>query len=173
MFLFAVLLAFLALPAVTSFSAGEDSVSLHSISWWRKLCRSGCLFAKVALLLPFVRFSALDVAYGFRWFNQNEALYIQLVVTFFACLFGLSWVLSDQQRRCPVCLRRVAHPARVGQFSRTFLAWSGTELMCMGGHTLLHVPSLPTSWFGEQRWMFLDQSWDFLFAGPVGTGIRE
>jgi hypothetical protein len=36
-----------------------------------------------------------------------------------------------------------------------------------GGRTALHVPSLPTSWFGEQRWMFLDQSWDFLFAGLV------
>jgi hypothetical protein len=173
-FLFAMLLAFLALPAVTSFSAGEDSVSLQTISRWRKLCRSGCLFAKIALVLPLVHFSALDLAYGFCWFNRNQALYIQLVVTFFGCLFGMSWVLSDQRRRCPVCLRRVAHPARVGQFSRTFLAWSGTELMCMGGHTLLHVPSLPTSWFGEQRWMFLDHSWDFLFAGPVvGTGIRD
>jgi hypothetical protein len=37
----------------------------------------------------------------------------------------------------------------------------------MGGHTLLHVPSLPTSWFSSQRWMFLDSSWEFLFAGPV------
>jgi hypothetical protein len=37
----------------------------------------------------------------------------------------------------------------------------------MGGHTLLHVPSLPTSWFGIQRWMFLDPSWKFLFAGPI------
>jgi hypothetical protein len=166
-FLFAVLLAFLALPAVTSISFGENSVSLQKISWWRKLWRSGFLFAKVGLLLPLVHFSALDFGYGIFWFNENQALYIQLVVTFFGCLFGLSWVLSDQRRRCPVCLRRVAHPARVGQFSRTFLAWSGTELMCMGGHTLLHVPSLPTSWFGEQRWMFLDQSWEFLFAGPV------
>jgi hypothetical protein len=34
----------------------------------------------------------------------------------------------------------------------------------MGGHTLLHVPSLPTSWFSGQRWMYLDTSWEFLFA---------
>jgi hypothetical protein len=61
----------------------------------------------------------------------------------------------------------VAHPARVGQYSRTFLAWSGTEMMCAGGHTLLHVPSLPTSWFSTQRWMFLDPSWKFLFADPA------
>jgi len=94
-------------------------------------------------------------------------MYLQLVISMFGCLFGMCWVLSDQRRRCPVCLERVAHPARVGQFSRTFLAWSGTELMCTGGHTLLHVPALPTSWFSSQRWMFLDPSWKFLFADPV------
>ena len=71
----------------------------------------------------------------------------------------------DQRQRCPVCLNRVAHPAQVGLASRTFLAWNGTELMCTGGHTLLHVPGLPTSWFGTQRWLYLDASWEFLFAG--------
>ncbi len=35
----------------------------------------------------------------------------------------------------------------------------------MGGHTLLYIPSLPTSWFSTQRWMLLDPSWKFLFAG--------
>ncbi len=166
-FLFSVLLAFLALPAITSVSFGEESVSLHEISRFRRFCRWGFLAAKIALLLPLLHFAALDLSYGFFPFNVNEALYLQLVVTFFGCLFGMSWVLNDQRRRCPVCLRRVAHPARVGQLSRTFLAWNGTELMCMGGHTLLHVPSLPTSWFGSQRWMILDPSWKFLFAGPV------
>jgi len=166
-FLFAVLLAFLALPAITSISFGEESVSLHEVSWARRFFRAAFLVAKIALLLPLLHFASLDISYGFFPFNVNEALYIQLVVTFFGCLFGMSWVLNDQRRRCPVCLRRVAHPARVGQLSRTFLAWNGTEMMCMGGHTLLHVPSLPTSWFGSQRWMFLDPSWKFLFAGPV------
>jgi len=166
-FLFAVFLAVLALPAITSVSVGDLSVSVHRISWPRRLWRWGFLGVKIALLLPIVHFASLDLAYGFTAFNANQAMYIQLASTFFVCLFGMSWVLSDQRQRCPVCLRRVDHPARVGQLSRTFLAWSGTELMCMGGHTLLHVPSLPTSWFSSQRWMFLDSSWDFLFAGSA------
>jgi hypothetical protein len=29
---------------------------------------------------------------------------------------------------------------------------------------LLHIPGLPTSWFSTQRWLYLDTSWDFLFA---------
>jgi hypothetical protein len=167
LFRFAVILALLALPAITSVSFGDLSVSLHRISWPRRLCRWGFLGAKIALLLPIVHFASLDLAYGFTGLDINQAVYIQLVSTFFICLFGMRWVLSDQRRRCPVCLRRVNHPARVGQLSRTFLAWNGTELMCMGGHTLLHVPSLPTSWFSSQRWLFLDPSWEFLFAGPV------
>ena len=71
------------------------------------------------------------------------AEFAQLVWCFTICLFGFRWALADQRQRCPVCLRRVTHPARVGLASRTFLGWNGTEMMCMGGHTLLHVPSLP------------------------------
>jgi hypothetical protein len=38
------------------------------------------------------------------------------------------------------------------------------ELICIGGHGLLHVPEMPTSWFSEQRWLYLDSSWEVLFA---------
>jgi hypothetical protein len=166
-FRFALLLALLALPAITSVSLDDLSVSVHKISLVRRVARWGFLLAKIALVVPITYFASLDIGYGFTGFSVNEALYLEAMTTFFGCLFGISWALNDQRRRCPICLRRVVHPARVGQFSRTFLAWSGTELMCMGGHTLLHVPSLPTSWFSSQQWMFLDQSWEFLFAGPV------
>jgi hypothetical protein len=82
------------------------------------------------------------------------------------CLFGLRWVLRDQRQRCPVCLRRLTHPAHVGEASRSFLAWNGTELICAGGHGLLHIPEIQTSWFSTQRWLYLDPSWDVLFADP-------
>jgi len=166
-YLFAALLAMLALPAVTSVSLSDYSVSFDEISWQRQVLRWSFLVGKIVLLLPTVYFIAVDVGYGFTAVGTARAMYMQLAVSLFGCLFGMCWALSDQRRRCPVCLERVAHPARVGQFSRTFLAWSGTELMCTGGHTLLHVPALPTSWFSSQRWMMLDPSWKFLFADPV------
>jgi hypothetical protein len=62
----------------------------------------------------------------------------------------------------------MAHPVQVGQPSRTFLDWNGTELVCEGGHTLLHIPEIPTSWFRAQRWVCLDGSWQSLFARPSG-----
>jgi hypothetical protein len=167
-YLFALLLALLALPAITSVSLGESSVCPQSTSWTRRLNRWSFLCTKIALLLPIVYFASLDMAYAFTTPYSNSSAYIQLISTFGLCLFGLRWVLRDQRQRCPVCLRVVEHPAQVGQASRTFLAWNGTELMCMDGHTLLHVPGMPTSWFGAQRWLYLDTSWDFLFAGSLG-----
>jgi len=162
---FAIFLALLALPAITSVSMGEYSFNAHRLSWGKKLTRWGFLLAKIALLLPIVYFVSLDLAYWSTGIDAVSSQYIQLLSSFVMCLFGMRWILLDQRQRCPVCLRRVTHPARVGLASRTFLAWNGTELMCMGGHTLLHVPELPTSWFSTQRWLYLDTSWDFLFAG--------
>lgn len=164
---FALFLALLSLPAITSVSLGEASVNRQKTSWVVRLLRWSFLSAKIALLLPIVYFVSLDLSYGFTTVGREQAVYIQLISTFLLCLFGLRWVLKDQRQRCPVCMRRVAHPAHVGQASRTFLDWNGTEMMCMGGHTLLHVPSLPTSWFSSQRWLYLDTSWGFLFAEPT------
>jgi hypothetical protein len=166
-YLFGLLLALLSLPAITSVSLGEYSLNPRKTSWSRRLYRWGFLSAKVALLLLIVYFASLNLSYGCTTLGRERAVYIELVSTFAMCLFGLRWVLKDQRQRCPVCVRRVMHPAQVGLASRTFLDWNGTEMMCMGGHTLLHVPSLPTSWFSTQRWLYLDTSWGFLFAGST------
>ncbi|MGO9435395.1 MAG: hypothetical protein ACLPH3_15000 [Terracidiphilus sp.] len=168
-FRFAIFLAFLALPAITSVSLGESCFSSHKPSWTKNLCRWIFMSAKIALLLSIAYFASLDLSYWNATAYSPGSEYAQLASSFFICLLGMRWVMLDQRERCPVCLRRVTHPAQVGQASRTFLAWNGTELICTSGHTLLHVPGLPTSWFGTQRWMYLDTSWKFLFAGS-GVG---
>ena len=161
---FSLVLALLALPAVTSVTLGESNYSAHRPSRKRTLIRWTFLGAKFALIAAIAYFASLDLAYWHASTYSPLAELLQLVWCFTICLFGFRWALSDQRHRCPVCLRRVTHPAQVGLASRTFLGWNGTEMMCMGGHTLLHVPSLPTSWFSGQRWLYLDTSWEFLFA---------
>ena len=136
--------------------------SRSATSTARRWAFLGC---KIVLLLPTVYFASLDVAYGSAPSYSIPAQYLQLLSSFSMCLFGLRWILLDQSQRCPVCLKRVTHPAQVGLAGRTFLAWNGTEMICTGGHTLLHVPALPTSWFGTQRWMYLDPSWKVIFGG--------
>ena len=120
---------------------------------------------KVALLLLIDYFVSLDMSYTYTSVFSPYSVYLHLATAFSICLLGLSWACRDQRQRCPVCLRRVTHAAQVGVASQTFLGWSGTELICAGGHTLLHIPALPTSWFSTQRWLYLDGSWEFLFTG--------
>jgi len=171
-FVFAVLLACLALPATTSLPLGEYRLCSKKLSWSTRIRRWTFLGCKVALLLPIVYFVSLDLAYMRTPLDTLSSEGIQIVSSFLICLFGLRWTLRDQRQRCPVCLGKLSHPARVGQPSRTFLAWNGTELICVGGHGLLHVPEMPTSWFNTQRWLYLDPSWEVLFAesGLVSTG---
>ncbi len=169
--LFAIILAFLSLPATTSLPLGEYRLSSRKLSWSTRIRRWSFLGGKIALLLPIVYLVSLDLAYLRTGLNPLSSDYIQLVSAFSICLFGLRWTLRDQRQRCPVCLGKLTHPARVGQPSRNFLAWNGTELICVGGHGLLHVPEIPTSWFSTQRWMYLDPSWEILFpeSGLVST----
>lgn len=162
-FLFTVILAFLALPATTSLPLGEYAADHHKLSRDRQFRRWAFLAAKFALILPIVYFASIDLAHLSASMTQETSDYIQIVVSFSICLFALRWTLRDQRKRCPVCLGKLTNPARVGQPSRTFLAWNGTELICVGGHGLLHVPEMPTSWFSTQRWLYLDSSWDVLF----------
>lgn len=161
---FALFLVALALPAVTSVSMSESQFSSHRPTWKLRTSRWMFLTGKIALVAAIGCVAALDLAYGFGVSDASTAQALQFAVCFGVGLFGMRWALIDQSQRCPVCLRCVTHPAQVGHASHTFLRWSGTEMMCVGGHTLLHVPSLPTSWHGSQRWLYLDTSWEFLFG---------
>lgn len=166
-YLFALFLAVLALPAISTVFSTESDMASHQLAFAARARRSAFLGAKLALVASIGYFGGLDIAYFNFADYAPTAEFLQFLATFGICLFSLRWALKDQSRRCPVCLRCVTHPAQVGIASCNFLGWNGTEMICMGGHALLHVPGLPTSWFSRQRWLFLDTSWDFLFADPV------
>ena len=117
------------------------------------------LAAKFALLLSIVIFGALDLASIGSFVLEPVVLF----VAFFGGSFAMRWTLADQRRRCPVCLRHLANPVRIGHSSRMLLEWHGTELMCLQGHGLLHIPERPSIWFSAQRWMDLGPSWSGLF----------
>jgi hypothetical protein len=166
-FSFALLLACLALPATTSLPLGEYPANSNDVPWTTRVRRWGFLAIKFMLIIPIVYFGALDLAYSSSSMSVGTSELVELFSSFWGLLFAFRWVLRDQRTRCPVCLRTLTNPARVGQFSRNFLAWNGTELVCLSGHGLLHVPDMATSWFSSQRWLYLDPSWRGLF--PVGT----
>jgi hypothetical protein len=166
-FEFALFLALIALPAVISVSLGDSDVASHRPSFRQRMNRILFLAAKFTLIAAIGFSASLDLAYSTAIGYSPLAECAQLLWCFTICLFGFRWAVADQRKRCPVCLRRVTNPASVGLASRTFLGWNGTEMICVGGHALLHVPSLPTSWFSGDRWLYLDSSWDFLFADTL------
>ena len=124
----------------------------------------------LGLVLLVVYCTSMDLAFADPRLTVHGAQYVQLLSTFALCLWGMRWALRDQRQRCPVCLSKLSHPARVGQPSWSFLAWNGTELICAGGHGLMHVPELETSWFRTQRWLALDGSWQVLFRALARRG---
>jgi hypothetical protein len=164
-YFFSMLLALLALPAVTSVFKCESNFAPHRISL--KSRAKGWLFlvSKFGLVAALAYFGSLDIAYCATTGYSASAELLQLLAGFVISLVGMRWAITDQSLRCPVCLRRVTHPAHVGTASCNFLSWNGTEMICTGGHALLHVPDLPTSWFSSPRWLYLDSSWDCLFPG--------
>lgn len=86
---------------------------------------------------------------------------------FYVAAFGAAthWCITDQRRRCPVCLRLLDMPVSLGSWGSVFEP-ATTELVCAGGHGALSLAERDTT--GNDRWTALDDSWRELFesAGP-------
>jgi hypothetical protein len=135
--------ALLLLPAAASLTLSEFPAGRHARPWLAHIRWWTFLGAKIGLLLPCAFFGivALGVAPG-----APQGVLLALIL-------ALRWVLYDQRRRCPVCLRLLTHPVRIGEASHTFLDWYGTELICARGHGFLHVPEIRTSSYAQPRWL--------------------
>lgn len=157
-------LPFLRRPATREFGRGSPRPSLAARGY-----AFAFLIAKIATVLAIAWYASVDLGCSFLQPVSRFSGFVQFGSAFALSLTGLNWTFRDSRQRCPVYLRRMAHPVEVGQPSRIFLGWSGTEWACERGHTLLHVPANPTSWFSAQRWISLDPSWQFLFSQPGET----
>ena len=150
------LLSCLYLPG--TLAVWRESANRHPMPWLSRLRRGIFLALKVALLQPvmlcgfFVQLILPLGGLGGLWFPV-------------AFILVLRWVITDQQRRCPVCLRLLTAPVRIGAPSRTFLEWYGAESACSHGHGLLHVSENVSSYSRRSQWLSLDDSWRDLFAG--------
>jgi hypothetical protein len=115
------------------------------------------LAARIFLLLPILVFGTLDlVAIG-------GPVLLRLTIPW-GWFLAIRWLVQDQRRRCPVCSRLLSNPVRIGGSSRILLEWHGTELVCLQGHGVLHVPERPAIWFSRRRWVTLDSTWRGLFS---------
>jgi hypothetical protein len=151
------LLAVLIASTSTPLSLGEYPKSRNALPGAMRLRRWIFFSAKLGMLAPIVFCGTLDLA-------APISLGTQPIGFLFAATVALRWALIDQRRRCPVCLRLLTNPTRIGGASQTLLEWYGTELICGHGHGLLYVPEISSSCYSVQRWEYLDASWSSLFS---------
>ncbi|MFZ0413465.1 MAG: hypothetical protein WAM15_01340, partial [Candidatus Acidiferrales bacterium] len=147
------LLPLLILLTLNPLTLGEYPANRHAPSLTIRLRRWVFLAIKIALVVPIFLFASLALQPIFPPAPS---------ILFFGLVFGLRWALTDQRQRCPVCLRLLTNPTRIGSPTQSILGWYGTELICTRGHGLLYVPGAPTSWCCTQRWQYLDPTWSSL-----------
>jgi hypothetical protein len=135
--------AFLASPSTTFMALAEYSAMPGSLSRAKRFERWAFLGIKLCLIIPIVFCGTLDLT------PELSRLLPQF--TLVAYFLAFRWALLDQRQRCPVCLRLLSNPIRIGQLSQIFLERSGTEYYCINGHGSLYVPEFLTT-FSAQCW---------------------
>ena len=146
-FLWTYLVSLLVLFTLNPLALGKYPANPYAPSIIIRMRRWLFLAIKIVLLVPIPMFVCAALVPIFP-----PAPWIIL----FGWIFGFRWALADQRQRCPVCLRLLTNPTRIGSPTQTFLGLYGTELICTRGHGLLYVPGAPTSWCSTQRWQYLD-----------------
>jgi hypothetical protein len=157
-------LSCLLLPA--TLAMGRIPANCHPVPWPGRL-RWGILLALKIVLVQPIMLCGLFVLI----MTAPVVPFVPLVIGA-AWILILRWTFTDQQRRCPECLRVLMNPVRIGSSSQTFLEWSGDESICSHGHGLLHVPEVSVSYSERPQWVHLDDSWRGLFSEAAGLRHR-
>ncbi len=138
-----------------SLIAAVGRVSLGGHSWRYR----SFLLLKTLLLATIVPLLWIEGGAAFRKSIPNETVRIlagglMLVVVFIATFgWAVLWSLADQRHRCPVCLRRLVMPVRIGTWASVFEPVT-TEWLCEAGHGSLCVCEVEA---GEpDHWIELD-----------------
>jgi hypothetical protein len=152
-----VVLALVGVRTTTSFALGDSHTPPQSPARANRFQRRIFLGTKFALILLVVFCGTLDLT------PIINATGFQPHVTLAVYVLAFRWAFIDQRRRCPVCLRLLSNPARIGQPAQILTGWYGTEYFCEKGHGLMYVPEFTTT-YSTQRWLDLDASWGSLFS---------
>lgn len=124
------------------------------------------LAAKIALVMPLVTLTWIELSALVRAQLPHSDYRALLTGLAFRLIFigafvrAFGWCFTDQQRRCPVCLLRLANPVSIGNCASAFEP-AVTEFLCERGHGVLSVAEVEG--IEPDRWTGFDSSWSELF----------
>ena len=159
----------MALATAAVMVVGRLSVHRHSWRYWSFLA------AKAAAAMRVLSLLWIEGGAAVRARIHNEMLFalggcLALALIFIG-VFGwvAVWILTDQRRRCPVCLRRLAMPVTLGSWA-SVLEPPATELLCAQGHGSL---CMAENDLGEaDRWTALDSSWNLRWRWRLSAQLE-
>ena len=137
---------------------------------------AGFFLAKTALLLATVMLACIEFTHAnsITMLGGSDGYAALSAWVFIMGSTGaLAWSIAEQRQRCRVCLKRLGMAAHVGCPGCLLLDWAGTELVCVEGHGMLHVPEMAASWQEPDKWTFLDETWQELFVERSRAGCAE
>jgi hypothetical protein len=161
--LFAYLLgiAFALTVGAVMVASGRWSAARHGWRYWSFFA----LKTLSAVLIPSLLWIELGAVISTRTPDSGFGVLLRVLfplVFMLGCACALWWSFTDQRRRCPVCLQRLAMPVSIGSWASMFEP-ATTELLCEAGHGSMCVPEAQTD--EPDRWTALDSSWRDLFSG--------
>ncbi len=161
-FAFLILLTLMWGPVARLVTTGPRGNVRDGFRWW-------VFFAvKSALLLMTVLIICLELVHmaGLRSGGTTQPVISEGAMWLFwvGATMALTWSIRDHLGRCRSCLKRFGAQVNLGSAGHFFLERTGTELVCDGGHGILHIPLMQSSCVDSERWTYLDDSWSALFG---------
>ena len=78
------------------------------------------LMVKIFVVLAIVYFTSVDLDSSLVQPYSPFSGSVQFTSSLVFGLLGLRWAFRDQQKRCRVCLSRMARPVAIGELSKAF-----------------------------------------------------
>ena len=164
------LLLFLNWRSVAGLHALGASPRLPGVwRWWLFFITKSTLLLIAVLMasLELVRMVVATLGVNVKEYAGGTAMWLFLV----GLTVALTWSIRDQHSRCRTCLKRLQMQIALGNSVGVFCEPSGLDLVCDGGHGVLHVPVMHLSCLDSERWTDLDESWREIAGAQVGASV--
>jgi hypothetical protein len=137
--------------------------------WWLFFITKSTLLLIAVLMasLELVRMVVATLGVNVKEYAGGTAMWLFLV----GLTVALTWSIRDQRSRCRTCLKRLQMQIALGNSVGVFCEPSGLDLVCDGGHGVLHVPVMHLSCLDSERWTDLDESWREIAGAQVGASV--